>query len=333
MIMLKYRVKKFFKSLYRGVAPYFIQVAVVVCVLWGVFFIVNDLVYGRLIWENAYKLHKLANCQKAIDMYEHTIKYLKLTDFIKANKKKYIAVQHRIALCYLELEKYEQAESAIKEGMYLMMDTYGLKSEEYAHYLCRHVVDYYIKKDDYKQAKDYLNLAEYIYLKNDVEGLEFAFVNKLNGDLYAAVGRQDVADKYYLNALRLAEKVAGNVDLDELIQIYDANAQLCIKNKDLKQAVILYTKLKDRISKMTNKKEKIALIDWKLGNAYKQSGDYESALMFYNVSYDVVEKMPSYYSIKQQINELRSDMIFVAKKLNHYSLVEKLEKLMKNTKN
>lgn len=320
---LKRALKKIIQPIYK--------VLIVVVTFFVVGFVINNLIYGKLVWDTAYRFKNAGEYRAAINLYNYAAKYYKVVKFTKDNRKKYIELQYNKAMCYLGENQPQKADEAIKEGMYLMMDAYGLKSPEYAAYIRNYVVEYYIKRHDFKAAREYLVLAEYLYLQEKTSGNELATINRLYGDLYFEMGDIYKAESYYKNAYRLTDKYK-DLDQDAMIAIVDRMSGVYIRKNEHKNAIAAYAKLVDVLTKQNCKdKTKYAFIDWNVAKVYFSEGQYENAITYYNKAYAVIQKLPDYYALSQNINVLRKEMADTYQAIGRYTEAEKLLRKIEDT--
>lgn len=322
-------IKKFFRKVFKYAAKVF----AVLAVIFVLGYLINNVIYGKLVWENALKFQNKGDCYSSIELYNYAVSYFSKTDFIKANREKYIAVQYKKAICYLMLRKIEEADAAIKNGMYLMTNSYGVKSTEYAKYVRQYVVDYYIQKRDFNSAKDYLRLSEYFYKMLKTDRADMAEINRLYGDMCLAMGKIDLANRYYMNAYRLASS-GVKLDNDSLILIFRRVGDMYHRNHEVKKAVLVYSKLLDLLEKQNCKdKDKYAYVKWLLGNAYAKEGKHETAIAYYDDAYEIIKKLPNTpnnFLLKQNINQLRFDMIKSYTAVGRIGTAARLQKEIKN---
>lgn len=327
-----YKVRKFTRKFLRNFIKPFLKGLLVVALILFLGWFINNAIYGNLIWNNAYRFQLSGEYHAAVNLYNYTVKYLSKTDFIPSNRQKYIEVQYRKAICYLKLNQINLADEAIKEGMYLMMESFGLNSKEYAEYVRMYVVEYYIQKKDFKLASDYLKLAEYLYLKLKTNGNELASINRLYGDLYYALGNEKLAAKYYQNAYRLTNKYK-ELDIDSVIVISQRIANWYIRHDMPDQAVFVYSKLLDLLQTRNCKdKTKYAYVKWLLASAYAANGRNETAIGYFNDAYAVIKKLPEHYYLKKNIDNLREDMVKCYSALGRHGMAEKIQKQIKINK-
>ncbi len=319
-----YKVNRFLKKAEKPIRM--LLAALVTAIILA--FVVNNVIYGKLIWDTAYRLSNKKDYHAAVHLYNYATKYYKVINFIPSNRQKYIEVQYKKAVCYLGENQPEKADLAIKEGMYLMIDSYGLNSPEYAEYIRRYVVEYYIQKKDFKQAREFLVLSEYFYLKLKTSGNELATINRLYGDLYFAEGNISKAESYYKNAYRLANKYK-DIDVDSAITIVERFADVYVRQGEAKKAVVVYAKLIDLMQKQKcSDKVKFAYVNWRIAQVYASAGQYEKAISYYDEAYDVAEGLSDYYALSRETNIIRKEMADVYNKMGRYGAAEKMMQLI-----
>ena len=94
MAVTKYTLKR----LYRKSVKYLTRAAEVFVSVFVVFYLINNVIYGKFIWDNAHKFQNEGDYRAAIDLYNNAVGYFSVTDFLKINRQKYISVQYRKAL-------------------------------------------------------------------------------------------------------------------------------------------------------------------------------------------------------------------------------------------
>ena len=329
MVITKYTLKRIF----RKAVKYLTRTAEVFVGLFVLFYLINNIIYGKVIWDNACKFQNAGDFRAAIELYNNAVGYFSFTDFMKINREKYIAVQYKKALCYLGLGKKDKADESINKGMYLITDSYGVNSIEYAQYVRKYVVPYYIDKKDFTSAKNYLRLAEYLYGKLKTGNLgELAEINYLYGDYYTALGQKEAAFRYYKNAYRLATAF-DYTDFDVLIAATKYMAEFYQSNKHTKSAVSIYSKLLDTLmTRRCSDKAQFAYVKWLLASAYAKDGRDETAISYYDEAYSIIKKLPDnpeFYEIKSQLNDLRGEMARCYNSLGKYGSATKMQNEIK----
>ncbi len=318
-------VKKFFNKYFAFIINIFLYVTLVTLLL----IFINEIFYGFVIWGQAQKNYLKGEYRSAIPFYNYALNYYSKTAFIKNNQKKYVDGQYLKAICYLETGDKKQADLSVKEGTYLIMNKFGQYSKEYAQYIRQNVVRYYIRKGDYKLAKDYLKLSEYFYLKVKMERSALVEINLLYGDWANAIQQKKLAEKYYDMAYSLVTE-NKSIPLDLKLEATKKAADFKLISGNFKLAVFMYTKLLDNFQKdQTATNAQIAELKWALGNIYFKMAKYETAMTYYDDAYYIVSKLSDSYELRKNIDELRSEMVKCYLALGRYYTAEKMQKQIK----
>ncbi|PRX55204.1 tetratricopeptide repeat protein [Flagellimonas meridianipacifica] len=177
-------------------------------------------------------LHNLAIIDKGNKNYESALsKYLKVVEFnLERNDKVVLAGAYlNIANCYIELKKWDQAESSLEKAMELAQQL-SLRQLKPTIYLSK--ADLMLRQKHYKEALDFsrknLALLDESGFQSKKEGHEMAYeIHEASGNLSQAV--------YHLNKTMAYKDSLLNETKVKEIQNLQIQHDIYLKDKEIKE--------------------------------------------------------------------------------------------------
>lgn len=262
-------------------------------------FVVDKIIIGKANYEEIKDHHT-----KAIGLYNIAYGYYKFNHYTEDNKTNYFELPYKMALCNLEANKKSEAAKNMLKGIKAVQGEYGVFSQEYAYFIRKYLIDYYLVNENYNAAaREYQNLL-IIYKKTGYTNSDTVDMLRLKGDLAYAQGENEIAMGLYKQALQSLPNMR-DIDYKIYFRILTRMCNYDVENKNGLDAIIRYQKAISFLKKSGKKQRELtAQCYLQLGEVYMhQEKAIKSSILCYEDAIKIIETLPSTTFSKQHINE------------------------------
>lgn len=274
-----------------------------------------------------------ANTQEAKKEYKSAILYYKIARFYykhnhatSLNKKIFMEISYKIALCELENKDETESNIGIRRDLAKIQKTYGIYSKETAYFLRKYLIEYYFLANKIPLAQQEFENAVTIYTNIGYDGNTMADLIRIGGDLYNQQKSYETAYVMYENAYNVIIK-EPQMDYEVFTEIVNRIAEYQIKQDRSDIAEILYKNSLEVLRNAPYKKnEAIASTLLRLGDLYaKDDNTTIKAVNCYEEAIDIIKKLPRISESRQNINTYLSTLKDLYNKSNQPQKAMKIQ--------
>ncbi len=254
-----------------------------------IFFMVGEA--NAQLWkqlaDSAKIFHDEKKLNQAKDYFSRAIHALPVDSAESGTKAQYC---YNLGRVYLNLNKFDDAETFLNESREIRQKKYGKISIEYAE-SCNAMGAVYYYTSQFSKVETFWSevkdIREQLFGK---ESLEYAAIAYNLGILCAATGNYTKAELNYNEAIRIREKKSGREN-NEYAILCNALGALYQKMGQYEKARIVYEEAKNIREKVLGKDHiDYALTCNNLASIYADLGDYVSAEQFCKEALEIIER-------------------------------------------
>jgi len=241
--------------------------------------------------------------KSAITYYKIAGLYYKYNHSSNLNKKIFMEISYKIAICELKNNNKEGANKSLRQDLTKIQNKYGIYSKETASFIRQYLIPFYFIDKNLTFVQQEFDNALNIYSKIGYDKNTMADLIRIGGDLYYEKKQYPTAIVLYENAYKTIYK-QPQMDYEVFAKIVNRICEYQVQNNNSDTAINLY---KNSIETLKNAKPKqneaIAGMLINLGDLYsKDDSTTLSAINCYEEAIGIIKKLSQYSELKQNIN-------------------------------
>lgn len=329
MFNFRYLVKKLFYRVWRGLSI----LAIALCAVVLLYFIINNVFFNTIILKSADKSASVGNCKSAIPLYKFAGSYYKIIRFDKNNSDKFMYSYSQIANCYFKLGNKDNADKYILKGYEDSVNLSKYRSPSYLlNYLNKYMIEYYLMGSNLEEARKYLKISQDLYDRMPADDNQNISIYLLSGDLANADNEVQTAAMYYKKAYDIASRQT-EINSAYLVKSAQKHLKVFEYYHDYYNLSRIYNNVLPILEKApVVDHEGIAILSLKNAKVQLKLDNIDGAIQNYENAVEHIKRLPKHNVLQVNLAEIKRNLAVLYNKVGNYYSEQKLLSEIKRNK-